>query len=343
MDGLKTGNQNNEFSFMHQMETFWQQKWWILVITVFCFGLSAVYLAQKKPVYEAKVVTVPPTLRDISQLNVGRSSLIDYPLGALTVKDVYGVFANILLSEAVRVDLFNQIYLPSLTEEQRTKLSKDKLYANFLKIITIKEIPRTSPIKFIVTADANSPEKAKAWLEQFFGIIEKRTANELVQAINTQNHALAVNAKQEIESARVIAEKTKQDRIVQLKDALVISKSSGIIDSVNKRALDDDSMLYMRGSKSLQSELDVLLARKSNDAFTPRLRELENEYRVYNNLNVTEDSIKSFRFDGAIFLPESPIQPKSSLILMLGLICGLICGSAVALIRTNWILLKAMR
>jgi chain length determinant protein (polysaccharide antigen chain regulator) len=339
---MNTVSENGEFSFMQQLDVFWQQKWLILVITVLCFVLSGAYLLQIKPVYEAKAVIIPPTLSDISQLNIGSSDLGDYPIAALTIKDVYDVFSNTLLSESVRLDLFNQIYWPSLTEEQRKSSSKDKLFSSFLKIITVKEVPRTSPIKYVVTADANSPEKARSWLNQFFDIVRKQTINELEKSTNTQNQILAVNAKQKIVGARKIAENTRLDRIAQLKDALIIAKSSGIIDFSNTRVL-NNSMLYLRGTKSLQSELDVLHSRKSNDPFTPNLRELENEYRFYSSLEVALDTLKPFRFDGAIFLPESPIKPKSSLILILGLICGLICGSAIALIRTNWILFRTQR
>lgn len=339
---MNTGSENVEFSFMKQMDVFWQQKWLILVITVLCFGLTGAYLLQTKPVYEAKTFTIPPALSNISELNIGRSALRYYPLVPLTTKDVYDVFTNTLLSESVRVDLFEKIYWPSLTAEQRKSSSKDKLFSNFLKIITVKEVPRTSPIKYVVTADANSPEKAKWWLNQFFDIVKKRTLNELVQSTNTQNQILAINVKQQIVSAKRIAENTRLDRITQLKDALVIAKSSGMLDYSNKR-VPGESMLYLRGAKSLQSELDVLHSRKSNDAFTPRLRELENEYRFYTSLVVTEDVIEPFRFDGGIFLSESPIRPKSSLILILGLICGLICGSTIALIRTNWILFRPLR
>ncbi|UPL29121.1 Wzz/FepE/Etk N-terminal domain-containing protein [Pseudomonas aeruginosa] len=55
------------------MSGLWSLRWLIALLAVLPVLLAIVYLFITKPVYEARVSTLPPSLSDIAGFNLGRS------------------------------------------------------------------------------------------------------------------------------------------------------------------------------------------------------------------------------------------------------------------------------
>ncbi|WP_256573159.1 Wzz/FepE/Etk N-terminal domain-containing protein [Pseudomonas sp. CC6-YY-74] len=105
------------------------QKWLIVLITlVFAVG-AASYAFFSKPVYEARVAVLPPSLSDIAGFSLGRTgeNTDGNDLKPFLVSDVYAVFSRNLQSEKSLRHFFREVYLPSLSEAQRSG-SQDGLY-----------------------------------------------------------------------------------------------------------------------------------------------------------------------------------------------------------------------
>lgn len=328
-------HQYNEISIFDILQIFWKQKWVILTTVMVCLGISVTYIHFAKPVYQANAYIISPTLGDIAPLNVGRSYEKNALLKPFSTEDIYKVFVDTLLSESIKRDFFNQVYLPSLTDKERSAAPGDILYASFLKKLTIKEDTKFKPSKFSVVADTNNPSKSREWVKKYIDFADKQAVNELVGSIKSQNTALAQQVEQKIEGLREVAKSNRADRLAQLHDALVIAKATGTADypvNLSKNNLDPTTKMYFRGSKSLESEISVLSERKSDDAYIPNLRALESEYNFYSKMTVPAEAVKPYRLDGVINLPESPIAPKVSLIILLGIVIGLFGGSFLALL-----------
>lgn len=153
----------------------------------------------------------------------------------------------------------------------------------------------------------------------------------------------ARNVMQEIESARDSAKARRNDRAKQLQEALTVAEAIGLdnppvitgrgSNESELSAFMDGSLMYMRGAKALRAEMQVLLARTSDDPFVPELRNLEKQYQLFAGVSVDRDKVAVFRQDGEVDVPDSPIKPKKSLIVALGMVLGGICGVFIALIR----------
>ncbi|MNE65200.1 hypothetical protein D3C80_1606600 [compost metagenome] len=129
--------------------------------------------------------------------------------------------------------------------------------------------------------------------------------------------------------------------MVQLEEALRIAKAIGLerppiisgSSATEITASMDGELVYMRGSKALEAELENLKLRKSDDPFIPRLRELQDRYELFKSLQVRPAAVQVYRVDGDVKEPDSPIKPKKLLVIALGLFAGLGLGLIVALAR----------
>lgn len=307
---IKNPKYSDELSLIDllQLKLFWQQKWLILIITLFCTGISVAYLFFTKPIYEAKATITAPTVGDISILNYGLSNKELSQAENFGVGRVYQIFRDVLESESIKQLFFNKIYLPSLTEKQKKSDSRDKLFNSYLKNILIKEdihrIPtkyNRVPAKYIIIVNSDSFVKSREWIKQYLALVEKKAVAELAQLINSHNVALAkrINLLKEVE------EKKQIYRFRQLKEALVIAKGVG-----------------MQNASINISENSI-----------HNLQILESKYNYYSKLKLSNEEMRIFRLDGAIQYSETPIKPKIKLILLLGLIMGLMLGFATASLR----------
>ncbi|WLH47906.1 LPS O-antigen chain length determinant protein WzzB [Pseudomonas beijingensis] len=315
----------------------WCQKWLILVITLLVTAGAAAYALLSKPVYEVKLFIMPPTQNGIAELNYGRGKSTE--LDTYSIKHVYDVFARNLQGESLRQNFFNEVYLPSLDESQR-KGALDRLYERFSRELVVKGAGKDTPDRFAVTVQGGDPIKATEWVKAYVARASEAAESELIKNVTTEASVRARNLEQRIISLRETAQRIREDRIQQLREALKIAETIGLTTpTVNSSAAVDitvdtgNKMDYQRGSKALAAEVSALEARASDDAFISDLRTLQMRYNFYRKLSIDPERISVYRQDGSVEVPESPIKPRKSLILVLGVLAGLLSGGFVALIR----------
>ncbi|AEA67755.1 LPS O-antigen chain length determinant protein WzzB [Pseudomonas brassicacearum] len=327
----------DEIDLMELARGIFVQKWLILVVTLLVAIGATAYAFLSKPVYEAKLFIIPPTQNGIAELNYGRGKSTE--LDPYSIKDVYDVFARNLQGESLRQTFFNTIYLPSLDKSQR-EAPLDRLYERFSRELMIKGPGRDTPDRFSVTVQSNDPAQATEWAKAYVQRASVAAESELIKNVTTEASVRARNLEQRIVSLRETAQRVREDRIQQLREALQIAKAIGLTTPVvNSTAAVDitvdtgNKLDYQRGSKALAAEVEALESRSSDDAFIGDLRSLQMRYGFYRKLNVDPETISVYRQDGVVEIPESPIKPRKMLILVLGVVGGLMLGGFLALIR----------
>src|SRR5690606_31716961 len=131
----------------------------------------------------------------------------------------------------------------------------------------------------------------------------------------------------------------RQDRITRLENALAIANSIGLetpadgvpLVAINAQGLSTESigsgsLLYLRGAKALQAELQQLKQRKTDDAYIPELPDLQKKQALLESINLNPDLISVATIDRAAIVPEEPVKPQKALIILLGLILGGMLG-----------------
>ncbi|MFQ6558129.1 Wzz/FepE/Etk N-terminal domain-containing protein [Pseudomonas sp. Lb2C1-1] len=327
----------NEIDLIALARGLWGQKWLILAVTLLVAVGAAAYAYLSKPVYQAQLFIMPPTQNGIAELNYGRGKSTE--LDPYSIKHVYDVFTRNLQGESLRQTFFNEVYLPSLDESER-KGALDRLYERFSRELVIKGAGKDTPDRYSVTVQGQDPVRATDWAKAYVARASEAAESELIKNVTAEAAVRARNLEQRIVSLRETAQRIREDRIQQLREALKIAEAIGLTSpSINSTAAVDitvetgNKMDYQRGSKALAAEVKALESRASDDAFISDLRTLQMRYSFYRKLNIDPESISVYRQDGSVEVPQSPIKPRKALILLLGIIAGAVLGGFIALIR----------
>lgn len=329
---------DDEIDLIELIRGLWQQKLIIILTTLVVGGAAVAYALLATPVYEAKVFVQPPSQNDIAHLNYGRGG--DSELVILTVKDVYDVYVRNLQSEYLRRMFFQQIYLPTVSEEARQG-SQDDLYKRFNKTLIISSAGKEAPSRFVVTVEGSDPQRAAAWAVLYAEMAGSHAKIEVFKDIKADATVKANNLERQIKVAQESALKQREDQIVILREALSVARSINLEKpplitgnlSTEVSAGMDGSLTYMRGSKALQAEIDVLEHRVSDDPFIEQLRERQLALVFYRSLEIDSKVVDAYRQDGAVESPDSPVKPKKLIIGVLGVLVGFALGVFLAALR----------
>ncbi|MDR6605612.1 Wzz/FepE/Etk N-terminal domain-containing protein [Pseudomonas synxantha] len=328
----------NEIDLKVLAYALWRQRFIIIAITAVVTILAASFTFFSKPIYEAKVFVIPPTQNDIANYNYGRT--VENELSPYTIKEVYGVFTRNLMAESLRREFFNNYYLPSLPESERSG-SQDKLYAEFSKLLMVSLVNKESSDRYVVVAQDESAAKGVELVGKYIERASELAKKEIKKDIGSEADVLARNIRQQIASLRDVGLKDREDSIIKLREALLVAEAIGLdrppIISGNS-AVEiagnlDGQLIYMRGTKALKAEIENLESRNSDDPFIKKLRMLQAKYDFYSSLESSILNVEVYRTDGVVELPDSPVKSQKSLYVLIGLIAGLILGVLVALIR----------
>lgn len=331
---------DDEIDLRELFFALWAERLKIVAVTLL-FGIAAAaYAFLSAPVYEARSSLLPPQLSDIAGYNLGRSAA---NLSHFKVKDVYQVFTRNLTSEALRRKFFREVYLPSLSESERAK-PQDKLWKRFNEKILSARAPdeEEHPDFFEVRVEHKDPELAAAWVNRYVAMSAEQTSKDMQQNVLQEIDIRAREIERRIGVLRESALQRRQDRIVHLKEALVVADTVGLSApqvTTGRTSSDgeltnfvDGSLMYMRGAKAIRAELQTLESRKTDDPFIEELRELQSQLAFLKGIDVSPDNVSSFTLDSTAEVPETPIKPKKAMVLAIGLGLGLVLGVLFALL-----------
>lgn len=218
--------------------------------------------------------------------------------------------------------------MPSLGGERPA--SRDSLYRVFNEKISITLPDKTQPSRYRLTVEQEDPELAAEWIRRYLADTAEHSVQEMVKNAHREIEVKARDVDQRIQTLRETAKLRREDRIVQLREALKVADAVGlekppmISGQVSEQlsATMNGSLMYMRGSKALRGEIEALESRVSDDPFIPALRTLQEQEKLYSSLRVNTDEVAVFRQDGSVETPDSPVKPKKLLLVMMGLLLG---------------------
>lgn len=331
---------SDEIDLFELFQALWSQKLLIVLVTLVVTAIAGSYAFLAKPVYEAKVGLLPPRLSDISDFNSGRG---EAKLKVFTVEDVYRVFTRNLASESLRRKFFNEVFLPSLEPGKRETAAKDMLWKSFNEGLTVKAPDKQQPELFEVTVSRNDPGQVAEWANFFVASAAEKALQDMQDNVRVEISSKAQAIERKIEILRESAIKRREDRIAHLQEALVVARAVGqqepqvvpgrIASDGDLSAFVDGSLLYMHGARAIQTELEVLKGRKSDDPYISELRGLQDQLQFLKGIKASPDNVAVFTLDSTAQVPETPVKPKKALILALGVVLGGMLGLFVALVR----------
>ncbi len=301
-------------------------------------------------IYRAKAVLLPPQLSDVAALSVPSIYTSDPQV-------VYKKFLVNLHSHGLRYQYFkDHLFGNFRRSKEGDKIDEydifSKEFEKLLKISSNSKRKGNGAEFTVVTLDGKNHDRLADQLEKYIAFIDVQTIHKLVRDVQAQLKLRAEEIREQIVTLRLVASKMRQDRIAQLKEAYVIAKRLGIEKPTGSTFVANDDKaktpdsektglifgsnevpLYFRGYQALQGELEQLQNRKNDDSFIVGLRELQGKLAFLQKKWIDPKSIHSVQIDQKARTGDKPVKPKTTLIILIGIIFGAIIGILAALIK----------
>ncbi len=287
---------------------------------------------------EVDVYLDKPFTNELAAVNFGRAPATG--LAPFERAHVFGYFLNSRVSEHTLQRFFNEVYLPSLDDTERSE-AKHLLYEKMVRSIKVTKPDAKERGLFNLKVDADSGGKAVERATAFLNLAADQAATKFVENARNEIELITRNPERDLAELRLTVSKKREDRLVQLGEALKVAQAVGLTnpeitngllpEQEGLRPWMDGSQLYARGTKSLRAELDVLKARESDDPFIANLRDTEARVRQLKAIQLDPKSVRVFTADGEILVPAKPVAPKTVLIVALATVLGVVLGVALAL------------
>jgi chain length determinant protein (polysaccharide antigen chain regulator) len=319
-----------------------RQKWVIAICLLLSLlaGVAFILFGPKK--YEVSVNVVPPMPQDLVALNLSLAPFEITGLKPVTREDAFAYAARYLQRERTIQRYFREVYQPAEAKATDGEWS-ERDYRNVRKNITIiKPDERRQTTDYGLSITANEPEKAARFAEGFVNIVRDESVADLRKDLEN-NVAVAVqDTERQIAALREVTEKTTNDRLVQLQEALAIAEASGIVEPVvlSERLPSQDRLkssaeneaLYTLGVKNLSAEIAQIQERENNDAFIANLRDLELKNTYLKQVSIGEVPLTTFMLDREIYVPQVG-TPRKLYIALTSIGLGVTLGFVLALAR----------
>lgn len=348
---------HDEIDLFELISDLWAEKWVIVACTVIAAAAAVAYALLSTPVYDASARVMPPSQSDVVGYNVGRltlASLVGKGGSNETLPpeykpaDVYAVFLRELRSQQTRNLFFEEHYLPYLgintDAETLERDARDQLQRRFAEVLVVNQPnARERPEDYQVRVELQDPELAAEWANSYVALAASRAERQMLDNVEHDLRSRATVTMQRAQTLLDTARQEREDRVSRLREALQIARALGLENTQvsagrtnadsELAALVEGDLMYLRGTKALQAELDVLQARTNDAPFIEDYRAMQTRAQVLANVHVDADSVAVFTLDNAAEVPETPIKPKKRMIVALGVVVGGLLGGMVALIR----------
>ena len=406
------GAHEDEIDLFELFQSIWQEKNLIVIITAVATLLALLYALTATPIYQVKSVIKPAAIKDLDELNgtgvfnlSPNSALIQVGASLESYETRLGYFK-------ANQQLFEPLLAKGRSLEQNFE-NINRAYINVLKPDAKKddEFAKYVGLQFEYPKGVEGAAITNGFVAYAIELEKQRIAANLEVVINNQidrlrrtisNARAGYAASKEAQIAQLTEKDTlrkaslldelaalreelkvrRQNRIMQLNEAISIAKSLGITKPATPSSLareartsgnvirseinNQQNPLYFMGSEALQAERDILVsrdnddftsgriveintalkllehnrkievlqARENEDLFLAELAENRKEIARLKGLEVDMDNLSLVRIDQSAIEPSSPIKPKKSLIVAVGIVLGGMLGVFAALIRS---------
>jgi chain length determinant protein (polysaccharide antigen chain regulator) len=257
----------------------------------------------------------------------------------LTTDAAYGVFLQRLESQNLLRRFFNQTYLPA-HPDVKTQVERQNLWEKLNKKLII-ELPKKDPSQnqVILTIDGVNPQLLADWTNLFLKMASDDARQQLLDKLVTAARAETRSVRDQITALRAAAKASRQDEIARIESALKLAQSIQLTDppsSGNLITSYTGNTLYLRGSKALQAELGLLMARQNDDPYIPQLPNLLYAQQLLQRVNVDPKDLTAVTIDQHAEVPVKPIWPRKALILAIAIVLGAILAIFFVLLRQAW-------
>lgn len=337
--------QNDEIDLMALLSVLLKNKLLIIIFTAFCIVLSAGVVKLLPQKWTSTAIVIPPTSENMKEVNALKAQLdvLEIPID-LTSQRIFNTFIDQYRSKVNQSDYVKSTeYYHKLAQNVDPKddvMAQQRLVNQIINNdIQIqdqaKEKNSTSSdivLKFTAPLPTEAQDLLDGYIRYSASKVRSQIKNEIDNTISQQLIFATESLKREVSKIQ-----TEYDvKVERLKRAVDIAKAAGIekpIASDSQAINDDPDYPIALGAEALEKKL---LIETQNRDLALMSENLQNR-QIYIN-EITELKSKELAFTPVTFIlqPDLPLNkesPKSSLIVALSAILGLILSCAFVLSR----------
>ncbi|WP_179944008.1 LPS O-antigen chain length determinant protein WzzB [Pusillimonas noertemannii] len=345
----------DEINLNELVQALWSSKWMIIAFTLVTTCIAAAYAFFSTPIYRTTVQTLPPTASGLASYNVAsqltgtaiRGIVSDTAPGIepLTPTATYQTFLRYLNSNTIRQSFFDKYYLPAQPKNE-TEGDKQRAWKNLNDELRINLPRKPDEYEAGITLEGANPKVIAEWANAFVELAVQAAREDLLNGLAGEVKIREQSLQDQIATLRDVAKDIRLDRIIRLQNALTIAENIGLESPADNSALvaitaqglntenvNTGSLLYLRGSKALRSELEQLEQRKMDDAYIAELPDLLKKQALLKGINLNPELLSVATIDRTAIAPEDPVKPNKLFSLAFGFILGGVLSVLWVLIR----------
>lgn len=405
-------NNDDEIDLFELFQSIWQEKTLIVIITAIATALALIYALTATPVYQVQSIVKPAANKDLDELNSTGLLSLSPAEALIQVGASLESYETRLAYFKANQSLFETLLSPGKSLEQSfERLNRENIKVLKTDIKKAEDFANYVGIQLQYPQGMDGVAITNGFVRHAIDLEKQRIATSLEIIINNRmemlrrkisNARAGYEANKEAQIAQLTEDDTlkkvqlndelaalreelkirRQNRIMQLDEAISIAKSLGIKKPATPSSLanvtrtsgsvirtevnSQKNPLYFMGTETLNAErealmsrenddftsgriveittalkrlehnrkIEILQARENEDLFLTELAEHRKEISRLKNIKVNMDSLRLVRIDQSAIEPISPIKPKKSLIVALGVVLGGMLGVFAALIRS---------
>jgi chain length determinant protein (polysaccharide antigen chain regulator) len=268
-----------------------------------------------------------------------------------TPEKVFAAFVNTMSTRELRLRYFDENNLQKKFVADKGLNAEQVFEKRFYNMLTVNTQESRAYVDFKGLNAKLSAELVNGFVlfanketvrDLFLSEINKR--KRLIAQIGTKKNGLRMR----ITERRKEAKRKREDRIIQLEEAVRIAERIGKKDNALKFVLFSNPPLFMLGTKALQAEVGVLRQRKSDDPFDSRIRALQFQLGHLESqlvkmqsdiakLKRASSDVQQISAARIIKKATAPVKPINQPVLMRIILIGVFGGLALGLLAAYFV------
>ena len=331
---LKPTYQDDEIDLFELIETLWKEKVLIILFTFVAALGGAGYAFMATPTYEAEVRLLPPSSRNVEELNKFNAN------ANANANAVFDQFNQVLESSSLKKEFLDQQGVLEVFNPEG--LPESQFWKGYNESIVVSK-PAKNAVYSSVKVQLPDADQAAGMANRFVALAIDKTVSGLVEDFSARLNQAIEKIETDIQSKKNTYSDQLASELAKLKEALFVAEKIGRkkpedtdrFGGQNENLMVDEMRrLYRLGSEALEAEVAALEARGKSDDLIPGLADLNQRLERLRAIELNPDKVQPALIDLEAIAPMSPIKPKKKLIVALAVVLGGMVGVMFVLIRS---------
>ena len=337
--------QEDEISLLDITRLLFSRKKLILGVIAITFCVGLLYVFTQEKVYQVSTILSHPNAESILEFNFKNSENIKK-------SGAFLYFIKVVESRKFKKEFFDKYNLIEIfsnnSKQDLSTVDLNKIFEKFNSNLAISKDKEGKTSQ--VTLNGVHKDKIGSLLDDFVDFANQVAVDELVINLQIEMDYRIKKLTSKIENKRTDYKQEINDRISRLQEEYKIAESLGIEDHVlliprsstdNKsaeirsngveqvrRMLSISTTLsgYMKGTRALQAEINVLKNRKSDDIYIEGVRDLQRQLSSLEAISLVKGNLQVVTVDKKAAISVQRIGKDRKFTMILSLILGGILG-----------------